>query len=618
MQQLRRNAQVQGPAATDAAYRSLWLTRSAAQASPAPGTPQPFRPTPIRPRPRLQLTADWNVPLGAGTGLAAGHYPAKYSVVPITVASCNDFVVFPTGASSSATQATIVAFKNLYVGGCPGAPSTPSVFWAYNTGAGATASLSPVLSIDGSQVAFIQTISGTASLVILKMADSGGTATLPIAPTLTTPAGYRACAAPCFTTLSLGAANSNSAPFYLYDSTDTLYVGDNIGRLHRFAGVFRGTPAVVIGWPVTVTVGGVTAGVLNSPVYDFGTGSTPIPRVFLSDTKPAGAAPQCPAEQPGRPCGRVYSVTVGATPSFSASSALDCGTGFKDPPIVDSTRQSVYAFIGSGCDIPNQVGNSYINRFITDAVSGTGANFVSFVNGQNGANLNTLNTTGRVGTFDNLYFSGSTQGKMYACVNGRIYRILAATNGNLSALSVFSTPVNDVADDSTSACSPVTEFLGNKAGTAPTTLTAPIGATGQTLSVASTTNWAQNDYIQIDSEIMQIISVTPTTLTVNRPQLGTTAAAHSTNAVVQNIADRIFVSVAANGNAAGCFGACVYSYNVTTGTATGTPSNGLTATGGTSGIVIDSKSATPVGGQQIYYTRRGDGHAVQASQSALE
>ena len=80
-----------------------------------------------------------------------------------------------------------------------------------------------------------------------------------------------------------------------------------------------------------------------------------------------------------------------------------------------------------------------------------------------------------------------------------------------------------------------------------------------------------------------------------------------------------FVSVAANGNGTGFGGACVYNYSVTAGVATGNPTNGLAATGGTSGIVTDNKSATQVGAQQIYYTTRGSSSsAVQASQSSLQ
>jgi hypothetical protein len=130
---------------------------------------------------------------------------------------------------------------------------------------------------------------------------------------------------------------------------------------------------------------------------------------------------------------------------------------------------------------------------------------------------------------------------------------------------------------------------------------------------------AMNDFIQIDSEIMSIINVTSTTtVLVNRVQFGTTAASHNSGAAVQDIQDWLFMSVVANGNVAGCSGACVYNYLVTAGNATGTPTAGLAATGGTSGFIIDNHSTTQVGAQQIYYSTLGGNTAVQASQSALK
>ncbi len=73
------------------------------------------------------------MPLG-GPGLAAGHFPDKYSFSN-TVATCGDYVIYPTGAAGTATQATIVAFNNIYVGstGNACAASAPTVYWAFNT-----------------------------------------------------------------------------------------------------------------------------------------------------------------------------------------------------------------------------------------------------------------------------------------------------------------------------------------------------------------------------------------------------------------------------------------------------------------------------------------------------
>jgi hypothetical protein len=472
MHQLKRNAPVQGPAATDVEFRSRWISEATGPRTPlgAPeqsGPPEGFAAHLSRP-----IRRDWSQSLG-GPGLALGHSPAKFSLMVNNTASCNDYVAFPTGAAGASNQASILAFNNLYAF-CSG--TVPAVFWAYNTGGGAIANTSPVLSLDGTQVAFIQTNGGVASLVILKMANSGGTVGSPVTVTSVPTSNYRTCSpAPCMTTLSLGANDTNSAPFYRYDGSDTLYVGDDIGRLHTFTGVFNATPAEpATAIPVQPT-GGSPAPKLTSPVYDFGGSNL----VFVSGNwSPTGG---CTAGSSNNitvtTCGRLYSVNP-ASRAVTNSSSLDCGTmGFQDPPIVDSTTENVYAFIGSGCDTittsnTTAVGNSYINRFIagpglSTQNGGFGPNAVSFLNGSNNANTNTRNTIGRHGAFDNMYFlspntcatnPSTCLGNAYACVNGRIYQLpMSSLNGTGSTERTFSTPLGGPND--TLPCSPLTEFL---------------------------------------------------------------------------------------------------------------------------------------------------------------
>ena len=58
----------------------------------------------------------------------------------------------------------------------------------------------------------------------------------------------------------------SSLAFYDFDN-DTIYVGDDSGRLRKFTGAFNGTPTQVTtgGFPATLTAGNV---VDNSPVFD--------------------------------------------------------------------------------------------------------------------------------------------------------------------------------------------------------------------------------------------------------------------------------------------------------------------------------------------------------------
>jgi hypothetical protein len=176
----------------------------------------------------------------------------------------------------------------------------------------------------------------------------------------------------------------------------------------------------------------------------------------------------------------------------------------------------------------------------------------------------------------------------------------------------------------------VTEILSVDAAT---TLQGAITTPGQTsITVTSGTGFPTNDFIQIDSEIMQITAGGGTTsLTVTRAQNGTSAATHASGAVVSDIHDRIFMSTTANGSLTGCTGACVYSFDVTNGSSIpGNATAAIAAPGGSSGIIIDNvvPAGTAAGRSQVYYsnlatttctTSGGSGGcAVQASQKALQ
>ena len=95
------------------------------------------------------------------------------------------------------------------------------------------------------------------------------------------PANYASCAAPCMTRITLSGSHNDtwSAPFYDY-SDDAMYVGDDSGSLHKFIGVFLGTPSEVSsGYPVAL---GAT--LLASPVYDSG------PQEMFSSVTPAASS----------------------------------------------------------------------------------------------------------------------------------------------------------------------------------------------------------------------------------------------------------------------------------------------------------------------------------------
>ncbi len=221
------------------------------------------------------LDADWSQNMGTGATVGAGQYPAKFSFSATTDSCTGDFVVFNTSLAGATGQASIIAYNNLYVG-CSG--TVPSVYWAYDTGGG-TIGTSVNFSLDGSQLAFVQTQAGVATLVLLKWKSSSTeTAAAPLVLSGIAVGSYRRCAAPCMATIAFhptagtdpAPTDSYSAPYYDFTSgSDTLYVGDDAGYLHQFTGVFAGaTPAETVvttpaPWPVQVATAN-----LSSPVFD--------------------------------------------------------------------------------------------------------------------------------------------------------------------------------------------------------------------------------------------------------------------------------------------------------------------------------------------------------------
>jgi hypothetical protein len=281
---------------------------------------------------------DWSETLGSGGSLGLGNYPAKYSFSTST-SSCTDWVVYGTGLAGSTGQATILAFTNLYSGTCG---STPNVNWAFNTGTGSVILTSPVLSLDGTQIAFVQNSSaGVASLVVLKWSASG---TLTAPTTLSSQASgslYRSCTAPCMFSMNFsgGASDSGSSAWYDY-GLDTVWIGDDNGMLHKFTGVFAGSPAEVTtgGWPVTV---GTSP--LNGPIRDSVTGN-----VFVGDYNLTADSACTPSSSTSiKPCGFLYSYNSSTGTLNAKSAQLDYNFGIVDTPLLDQYAGQLYVAVGS-------------------------------------------------------------------------------------------------------------------------------------------------------------------------------------------------------------------------------------------------------------------------------
>ena len=393
---------------------------------------------------RDPIKKDWSMDLGSGAKVGTAQYPAKFSF-GTTTAFCDsdttpDFVVYNTGLAGTTTQPSIIAYDNLY-SGCSGT-NKPLVYWQYNTAAG-TIPTSVVLSADGAQVAFVQTASSIASLVILKWKKASGLATLPS----TAAASYRTCTAPCMTTLLLnGSPNvTNSAPFYDY-ANDVLYVGDDGGTLHKFQHIFAsGTPGEITGggtssgWPVTIS-----GNKLTSPIFDNGTSQ----RVFVGDSG-----------------GFLYSEPVGGGSNNKVTSTrVAFGPGIVDAPLVDPVNQTVYVFVG-------QDGNSGGSSPCTSVCNGV-FQFPTTFTGSTGILESVLGISHSTaiydGTFDNKYFTTPSTGNIYVCgstgtgaaklLNIPVSGFASAGGANWSGKSFLATNDINPLTSAPATCSPVTEI----------------------------------------------------------------------------------------------------------------------------------------------------------------
>lgn len=535
------------------------------------------------------LKTDWAMNMGTGATVGAGQYPAKFTFAT-TTASCSDWVAYNTGiAGVSAGQANIVAYSNLYDTTCT-APN-PSIYWAYFTGTGKAAT-SPIISGDGTKIAFIENpTSGAAILRILAWHAGQGTPAAAHTPDkvygntnagngLNTAWNSTNCPAADSCLISVpfqnGDQDTSSSPFYNY-ATDTLYVGDSSGKLHEFTGVFNGTPGEVVSatapvWPVTVS-----ANKLTSPVLDSGTSGN----IFVADSG-----------------GFLYGIKPSTAAIVMTSSKLTYASGtvgIVDGPMVDSAAQQVYVFVGDdanttttvGCQVAT--GCSGVFQFAAgNTTIGTGACSPTSTSAWSGTNCGeesvygtgtTTTPTMWDGAFDQIYLATAkgTAGNLWGCAPKaasvpRLSYTTIQSSGALLATGVVgiaNTAISGLTS-ATATCSPVTEIYGSGGGTT----------------------------------------------------------------------DYIFLSVSANGNitpinaSPSCTTGCVYNFAVGNGTTIAVPTQptqGIISTTGSSGIIIDNALST-AGESQIYYTPIGSlgcsgqnggsagtgtgGCAVQTSQTA--
>jgi hypothetical protein len=382
------------------------------------------------------LATDWQMPIGAQIGPTV--FPAKFSFDVNAAPDCaNDYIVFPTnnmsqpGSSGSGVSASLVAFNNLYTGPgptgiCPTplSPATqPSVLFAYNTSTIPTgrAARSPVLSLDGKKIAFVESNDGsgntyTAFHVLTWKAGEGTAWNSAAAPGDCSPGNS------CMTTLVLNntRSDSKSSPFVDY-AHDAAYVGDDAGQLHKITPVFSGTPAEVIGngWPVQLDP--PFGSLVQAPVYDSVSG-----RLFVTDGN-----------------GTLYIVNAVSGAILNTISVTPFGESPSDP-IVDSADQTVFVFG------PNSSLDLAVWQYDT---AGTLLRSTSFARLAGTLNVYT-------GAFDNNYFTSPSSGLLYlaGAVNG-IASLFAVGFTGTTMNASFSGPLILTTSSTTSEPTPLTEIF---------------------------------------------------------------------------------------------------------------------------------------------------------------
>ena len=232
------------------------------------------------------------------------------------------------------------------------------------------------------------------------------------------------------------ATDTESSPFYDF-ANDTLYAGDDGGLLHKFTGVFGGTPAEVVSaaanvWPAVVSTAPLNR--LTSPVFDDGTGN-----IFVSDNSQF--------------LYRVNSTVGSGTGGIVATVKLGTG-GIDDGVILDATTNNVYVFLRLDANGIN--GRAGICQFSTSFLANS-----SCLIGTNEAQVSSNNTVPVTafydGAFDDAFYSsGVGTGNLYAC----------GTNVGLPALwripivgGTLGTPVaGPTLTTANVECGPITEF----------------------------------------------------------------------------------------------------------------------------------------------------------------
>jgi hypothetical protein len=415
---------------------------------------------------------DWSISLGPTGGLAMGESPGVYtynystpscSTLSATPPVVGDFIVYTINAPAAVgSQANLVGLTNLYTTGagngyCAG--TGPSFLFSYAIGSGGSP-LSPVLSLDGTKIAWIEARTSTTPAAYLHIttwvANQGGSATAPVAVTGTfsngvcTPTGsscddaidYTASTYPGCSTAYV--ATNGHSDLYVDYFSNTGFISANNGLLYHIKNIFSTTaaPSVDFCIPVNAIFEGAPSAAMSGPVYD-----SLLNQVFITDSE------------------TIYSYTVNAyaaTPNFAlaaykqyASTASNYTYETGPGPLLDILNNYIYVF--STYDL---AGKTSVTQLPTSLASAVPVEL-------GGKSTNT-NPYLFYGAFDNNYYNNgpaNSASTLYSCgadtttTEQDLYAIsFNATSGLANTTPAMSANTHVNPGGTNGVCSPITEF----------------------------------------------------------------------------------------------------------------------------------------------------------------
>jgi hypothetical protein len=418
------------------------------------------------------MKIDWSIPLGAGI-VAPNMFPAKYSFDINATPSCpGDYVVFGLNvAGATPGQANLVGVNNLYSGANPRlCAANPTVTWAYNgSTAGGAVLTSPVISLDGKRIAYVESAAGATVFHVLALKATEGTAaTVAVTPTLngSCTGTVAVPTSSCLKSVALSATSTDtlSSPWVDYQ-TDKAFVGTDDGKIYRISCVFACAlnTQPLVDWVFTLPVAGTggAAAKPNGPVYDFPSG-----RLFVGDQlgelwviSASGTSPSLnagPVMIGGGGC--TTTNPPGRTGTPAPCTASGGSFGIPDSVIMDSSGASQRIFAFSGND--GTAGASAVVAQLRMDLTGLVRTHVGLGSVGNA----TTNVDIHSGTFDNKYFGAAPDtGELFVCGTGP-----GNTNpyhywiGFTSYPVMNATPTGSIARNPTApglACSPYSEIF---------------------------------------------------------------------------------------------------------------------------------------------------------------